>query len=618
MRAISWERWILPALAMLTFTAFCQVGQHDFVNYDDPLYVYRNSKLAQGLTTAGITWSFTALQVSNWHPLTWLSYLVDYELYGLRPGGYHLTNLLLHIAATLLLFSALRRMTGAVWRSAFVAALFAWHPLHVESVAWISERKDVLSAVFWMLGLWTYTHYAARPSWRRYSLLAGCLALGLMAKPMLVTFPLVLLLLDYWPLGRCGSSETGERLEIGRAVRLFCEKLPLLALSAASAWITLKAQRDALIPADELPFALRAGNALVSYVGYLGKTIWPHGLSFHYPHPGDALSALPILGASALLLGASAGAFALRRRAPYLLVGWLWYLGTLVPVIGLVQVGVQAMADRYTYLPLVGLFVAGVWGTADLARRLRVGLPIVASGAAGVLGILFALTWIQVGHWQNSFTLCEQALRVTERNDVAHFNLASAHTRYGSYDKAIEHFRRVIEINPRNYRAHGRVAFLLAARGQEEQSKRHRAAALWLISETADQRVRTSTPGSPEGELARKLAHGRTLAERGLLDRAASEFEQVLAVDPASLGARLALGSVLLASRQHEQAMERFREVLRLSPGEPAAHYKLGIALIQLGRFEEADSHLSAAAQRLGSHRRIRALLAGLQSRQGM
>ena len=605
-RSLSWERLIPPLLAALTFLAFCQVGEYDFINYDDATYVYKNPHLEAGLSSAGIAWSFTTLYFANWHPLTWLSYLLDHELFGLKPGGFHLTNLILHVVATTLLFAGLRRLTGAVWRSALVAALFAWHPLHVESVAWVAERKDVLSGTFWMLTLWAYAAYAARPSAWRYMGVAASLALGLMAKPMLVTLPFVLLLLDYWPLCRFADADSPACVERSRARQLLLEKLPLLVLVAASSWITIVAQGGAVAKVNELPLALRAGNALLAYVAYIGKTVWPQGLAVFYPHPGTALSTNLVLGASALLAGASFCAVRFRARRPYLTVGWLWYVGTLVPVIGLVQVGAQAMADRYTYIPLVGLFIAGVWGGAELLERCRVPRLWRGAGAVAVLGALFFATWLQVTHWRGSLALFEHAVRVTDENAIAHFNLAAAHMKRGHVDKAAVHYAESLRINERAFLVHGRLGGILAHQGQMEAARRHGAAALWLICEMdADPRSGwplsdgSSDPERPPLHVERGIA----LARQGVMNEASVEFEEALRLDPNSVDARLGLGTARLTQNRRADAISHYVEALR--PDHAAGHYKLGIALVKERRWDEAVEHLTIASRARPHHRGV-------------
>ncbi len=426
------------ALALLTLAAYLPMLHNGFVNLDDGFYVTGNPHVREGITRASVAWALTANVANNWHPLTLLSHQLDVHLFGLDPAGHHATSLLLHLANTLLLFAVLRGMTGALWRSAAVAALFAVHPAHVESVAWVAERKDVLSALFWILAMAAWTGYARRPSLSRYLLAALMMILGLMAKPMVVTLPFALLLLDVWPL---------ERLGLGWK-RLIAEKLPLLALSAAASLVTLRYQRTSLAPLDLVPWSLRLANAAVSYAAYLGKLLLPRNLAVFYPIP---LSIPPweVAGAAALLAALTALAVWKARQAPWLLAGWLWFLGTLVPVIGLVQVGRQGMADRYTYIPSIGLFVTIVWGIAwgiaALARERR--MILVTAAVAAILALAMG-TWIQVGYWRDSVALYRHTLAVTRGNYVAHLGLAKALVVKRDWEGAAEQYRAALALRP--------------------------------------------------------------------------------------------------------------------------------------------------------------------------
>ena len=406
------NRWLALAicllLALAVWAVFGQTLHHEFVNYDDRDYVYENPTITQGLSPNGIIWAFTHTHASNWHPLTTLSHMLDCQLYGLRPGGHHLTSVLIHGATVILLFLVLRKMTGATWRSAFVAAVFAIHPLRVESVAWVAERKDVLSGLFFMLTLWAYVHHTqmhesesgrACPYLRSpfYWLALLLFTLGLMSKPMLVTLPFVLLLLDYWPLNRLSSSAPGTRRSLLAAwVRLCLEKIPFLLLATAACVATLVAQRRAIVPLQDMGFHARIGNALAAYATYLGQMLCPMGLAVLYPHPGRYLSAWTVGWSALVLLSISAGVMVGRRKHPYLLVGWLWYLGMLVPVIGLMQVGDQARADRYTYLPQIGLYLLVAWGAVELCGCRRWRCVVLGSAAAAIIaGLLVGLMFKQ-------------------------------------------------------------------------------------------------------------------------------------------------------------------------------------------------------------------------------
>jgi hypothetical protein len=425
---------LAAALAILTLAAFLPSLGNGFINLDDGIYVTGNPMVKQGLTREGFAWAWTGNVANNWHPLTVLSHMLDCTLFGLNAAGHHGTSLLLHVANVLLLFEVLRRMTGALGRSAAVAGLFAVHPLHVESVAWVAERKDVLSALFWILAMGAWARYARQPSIGRYLLVALMMVLGLMAKPMVVTLPFALLLLDVWPL---------RRVRIGW---LIMEKLPLLALSAVASLVTLRYQTTSLVPLEVLPWRLRLANAAISYVVYLGKTILPRKLAVFYPIPIE-IPAWKAMGAAVLILALTALAIWKARKAPWFLVGWLWFLGTLVPVIGLIQVGRQAMADRYTYIPSIGLFLAICWGLPALSanRRWRTAL---AGATVLVLLVLAAATWVQVRHWRNSATLFQHALAVTRGNYVAHVALAKALAAKRDWTGAAEHYREALALRP--------------------------------------------------------------------------------------------------------------------------------------------------------------------------
>jgi tetratricopeptide (TPR) repeat protein len=502
------------ALVLLTTAAFGRSLNNGFVNYDDPEYVTSNPGVKGGLSAAGLRWAFTASDVLNWHPLTWISLQLDYQLYRLRPWGYHLTSVLLHAGSSVLLFLALRRMTGAVWRSAAVAALFALHPLHVESVAWVAERKDVLSTFFGMLALWAYADYARRPGVGRYLLVFAALALGLLAKPMLVTWPCLLLLLDYWPLGR---------LRRGGPVPLrlvLAEKLPLFALAAVSCAVALFAQGrgGAIESLQEVPLGVRCANALVSYVAYLGMALWPAHLAPFYPHPGGALPWWQPAAAAVLLAGITALAAATAWRRPYLLVGWLWYVGTLVPVIGLVQVGDQTRADRYTYVPLVGLFLAAAWGLADLAaHRPALRWPVIAAAVLG-LAACFVCTVRQVGYWHDSQALWAHALRVTADNYVAENNLGLALLQDGRPEEAEGHFRAAVRFKATYARGYANLGLAL-----DEQGKLAEAAACY--SRALEIRPDLAATHNNLGIVLGKLGRG---------DEAIAQLTEAVRLDPES------------------------------------------------------------------------------------
>jgi len=540
---------ICVCLAVATVAVYWPVGGYGFTNFDDPGYVSENPHVLAGLTWEGVRWAFTNAQEANWHPLTWLSHMLDCQLFGPSAGRHHLVNVGLHALSILLLFLVLARMTGRRWPSAMVAALFALHPLHVESVAWISERKDVLSALFWMLTMGAYVLYAERPSVIRYLPVFVFLALGLMAKPMLVTLPFVLLLLDFWPLGRLPQTAAWK----AAALRLVAEKIPLLLLVAASSVVTYVVQQKggAVMSTDLCPFDQRVPNAPVAYVAYLAKTVWPAGLAVFYPydfHLPAWQAAFSAVGLVVVMLLA----LALLRRRPYVAVGWFWYLGTLVPVIGLVQAGNQAMADRYTYVPLVGIFVAAVWFVADWTAWWRHRMKALVPAAAAALIGFAAVTFNQVGYWSDSETLFRHALAVTVDNEVAHGNLGNALAEKGETDEAIREFREVLRVNPNSEMAHNNLGNALAKRGQMDEAIREFRTALNLKPEFA-------------------YAHnnlGLALAVRGQQDEAIREFRTALNLQPGYAAAHKNLGLALAARGQTGEAIRHYQEALRLQPDD--------------------------------------------------
>ena len=534
------DTWTVPTICGLLLLAvalaFGQTAGHQFVSYDDDNYVYRNPQVASGLTARGVVWAFTSGHASNWHPLTWLSHMLDVQLYGLNAGGHHLTNVLLHAAVAILLFLVLWRMTGALWRSAFVAAVFAVHPLRVESVAWVAERKDVLSGLFFMLTLWAYVGYARRPfSPGRYLTVAVLFGLGLMAKPMLVTLPFVLLLLDYWPLGRTGLPAAGRSSPFSR--RVVIEKLPLLVMAAASSVATFFAQGEAVIPVDAIPISSRIANALVSYVAFIGKLFYPVGLAAFYPYPENGLPIWEVVASTLALAGISAAVLVWRRRFPYLFVGWFWYVGMLVPVIGLVQVGSQSMADRYTYLPQVGLCLSITWGVAQLAscRRQRRWVCGVASALAVL--ILMGFAWRQTSYWRNSEMFWTHSLDCAPDSYIILNNLGNTLVGVGKIDEAITHYRRALEIKPVSAEGHSNLGNALARRGQVGEAIAHYRKSLEIQPGLADTHYNL----------------GIVLADGGQVDEAIFHFQKVLEINPADTEARDRLGLVLQQRGQPEQ-----------------------------------------------------------------
>jgi tetratricopeptide (TPR) repeat protein len=559
---------ICAALVILTIVAFSGVTSNAFLNYDDDVYVTDNPHVLGGLTGANFAWALTSTDAANWHPVTWMSHMLDVQMFAKDAARHHLTSLVLHAANSVLLLFLLFRMTGAVWPPALVAALFAIHPLHVESVAWVAERKDVLSTLFWLLTLLAWLHWLARKTPARYALVLALFAVGLMAKPMLVTLPFTLMLFDYWPLKRASFPP------------LWKEKLPLFAMSLASCVVTVIAQKagGALQSLSGIPFPARIANATVAYAWYLVKTVWPASLAVFYPYP-VSLPAGRVAGAALLLCGLTALAFRLARRAPYVLFGWLWFLGTLVPVIGLVQVGAQATADRYTYVPLIGLFVAIAWGLAAAVEARPAARYAVAFSAAGVLVALLPVTRAQVRTFSDNVSLFKRALAVTANNGVAHNNLGLALMGQGKADEAVEHYREALRIKPGYVEAQNNLAVALRELGLNEESVEQLGRALAL------------DPDSPSAH----VNLGNALVARNEIDAAIEHYRHALRSRPAFFDAEQNLGLVLDRLGRHDEAIAHFRRALALRPDEPATHLGLGIALSANGAFDDAMAQLDEA-----------------------
>ncbi len=580
-------------LVLATLTVYWQVGNYEFVNFDDDKYIIENFHVQKGLTRDSVIWAFTATHVSNWHPLTWLSHMLDFQLYGLNPSGHHLTNVFFHLVNTLLLFLVLKLMTGALWRSGLVAALFAVHPLHVESVVWVAERKDVLSTLFWMLTLWAYLGYTKRPGVKRYLVILLAFALGLMAKPMLVTLPFVLLLLDYWPLKRIELGQSAIGLPAAsqpstiankpgaQAFRLLLEKTPMFVLAAVSSVVTFIVQKSggAVGALETYPFKIRMANALLSYVIYLKKMIWPQNLAVFYPHPGQSLPMWQAAGAGLLLVVVSIAVIRAGRRYPYLPVGWLWYVGTLVPVIGLVQVGDQAMADRYTYVSLIGLFIVVAWGVPDVARSWRYGKSALALATGSLLVALMVSTSLQLKHWKNSLTLFDHALSVTENNYLAHLNFGAALADQERTEEAITHYHRSLQIAPNYAKAYNNLGLALAQQGKNDEATAHYLKALQLNPDYA-------------------RAHnnlGVVLTRTGEFEKAIAHYYEALTLEPDWVEVYNNLANAFLTQGKFDQAIFYYSEILRLKPNYAEAHNNMAITLASRGRFLEASVHYSEA-----------------------
>jgi tetratricopeptide (TPR) repeat protein len=544
------ELLICLLLVMVTFAVYWQVRNYAFVHIDDSQYVTENQHVQDGLSIESIIWAFSSQHAANWHPITWLSHMLDIELYGLNPGAHHQTNLIFHIANALLLFFAFRKMTSNLWQSGFVAALFALHPLHVESVAWVAERKDVLSTFFWMLTMFSYARYAAHPGINRYLPVVGFFLLGLMAKPMLVTLPFVLLLLDFWPLRRMqfnAPADDGHKLQQrSQGLLIFWEKIPLFSLAVASSVMTFLAQKSggAVGSMELYPLTTRVANALVAYVKYIGKMIWPANLAVFYPY-SESLPGWQVIGAGALLGLITFAAIRSFGQRPWFVVGWLWFLGTLVPVIGLVQVGLQAMADRYTYIPLIGVFIIVAWGVPELLHRWRHKEKLLGLTAISVIIMLGITSWMQTRYWENNHALFKHALDVTEKNYLAHNAFGNALKEEGKSSEAIRHYLRALEIRPDYAAPHYSIGHTLAAKGNYEDATNH--------------------------------------------------FQKALQIKPDYAEAHDNLGYAFMMQGKIEQAILHYSEALRMKPDDAEVHNRLGLALVSQGQFDNAVIHFQKA-----------------------
>jgi tetratricopeptide (TPR) repeat protein len=564
-------------LVLAVAAVFGVTVQYGFVNYDDPLYVYENPHVNGGFTGHEAAWVFTHSYASNWHPLTWLSHMLDWQLYGPWAGGHHLTNVLLHAATAVLLFLVLRWMSGRLWPSAIAAAVFAVHPLRVESVAWVAERKDVLSGLFFVLTIAAYVWYVRRSfSIGRYLVVMAAFALGLMAKPMLVTLPFVLLLLDYWPLRRF----EGEAVR-GKYIRLIAEKIPLVAMVVGSCAITLNAQIDAIKPMDYVSLPERIGNALVAYVAYLGQFFCPANLAVLYPHPQNSLAVWQIVGALVALAAISAAALKWRKEQPHLLVGWLWFLGMLVPVIGLVQVGEQAMADRYTYLPQIGLCIAVVWAVADFTARRAYGARACGIAAILIVAAMMASSTQQTTVWQDSVTLWSRSIACAANSATAHNNLAKALDECGRREDAADEWRKALKVDPNHSNANKNFADALVACGRLEEAIGH--------YEKAVQR--------DPAYVSAHINYANALIGLGRIDEAMVQYQAALKLDPNSEKAHYNYANALRGGGQIEEAVVHFQAALKIDPNFAKALTGLGVALGQGGHTDEAIAKLKKAVE---------------------
>jgi tetratricopeptide (TPR) repeat protein len=550
-------------LVIVTLVVYMQTGNHEFISLDDPSYVTGNRHVTSGLTGNDILWAFTSVDVFNWHPITWLSHMTDARLYGMNPRGHHLTSVGIHTVSAVLLLFILLRITGVLWQSSFVAALFALHPLHVESVAWVAERKDVLSAFFWFLTLLLYAEYVTKRKPAQYMLALCSFMLGLMAKPMVVTLPLILLLMDFWPLGRFRHDEIEQEPHqlATKVLELITEKIPFFVCSLLSGFVTIYAQHKggATRTLDELPFLLRSENALIAYVKYIIKTIWPHDLAVLYPMP-SAATLWQVIGSLLILIMVSVSAIRAGRRFPYLPVGWFWFLITLLPVIGLLQVGSQSMADRYSYIPVIGLFIMVAWGVSDLSKGLRYQKHILTLFACVIIAASTVLTWHQLGFWRDSISLYRHTLDVTKGNYLILNNLGLVLAEKGDSDAAIKAYQESLRIKPDYSKAHYNLGLVLAEKGEVDAAINEFHAAVRI-------------------EPNYMKAHsnlGLTLAKKGDLDAAIREYTTALLISPDDKITHYLLGCAFEIKGELDAAIREYQAALRISPNDTNARNNLG------------------------------------------
>jgi len=600
-------------LALVTLLVYLPVRQHSFLRFDDADYVTDNGMVQSGLTWAGIKWAFTTFHSCNWHPLTWLSHMLDVQLFGAGPAGPHLVNVLFHAANTVLLFVLLRRLTGALWRSALVAALFALHPLHVESVAWVAERKDVLSGFFFLLTLLAYAHYVERSKVQSprskvfYWLVWLGFALGLMSKPMLVTLPLVLLLLDYWPVQRFNGSTVQ---------RLFLEKIPFFLLSAMSCAVTFVAQKQGGAVRSLTSFSVgeRVGNALASYAQYLVKMFWPVDLAIFYPHPGQWPAAQVVL-AAILIAGSCLVIVWFARRLPFAVTGWFWFLGMLIPTIGLVQVSNQSMADRYTYLPSIGVFIILAWGAGEAFVRWRLPKAVIGIATGLVLIACAVRTGDQLRYWRDGERLFRHALAVTDRNFVAENNLGNVLLDKGQVDEAMTHYQKALELQPRYADACNNLGSALLEKNRVDEAITCYQKALELQPDYALAHNNLGNALLRKGQVDEAIAHyqkslaiqpdyanawnnlGTAFRQKGHLDEAITDYCKALKIHPNHAQAHNNLGDVLLQKGQVDEAIAHFQMAVKIKPDFAEAHHNLGIILLQKGQTAAATTHFQKVVE---------------------
>jgi protein O-mannosyl-transferase len=639
--------WGIAALLfVVTLLVYSSAAQHTFISYDDPLYVTANIRVRAGLTWENFFWACRALDIGNWHPLTWMSHMLDIELFGLNPSGHHWVSVGIHAANAALLFWILTTLTKSKWPSAFVAAVFALHPLNVESVAWVAERKNVLCTFFAFLSIWAYSHYVRQPGWRRTLPVLIAFALALMSKPMVVTLPFLLLLLDFWPLDRwtvnesssAGKNTQKQFIKQGSStkhsldrqpvwIHLILEKLPLFGIAAIGSLIAIYAQRlsNDLRTVESLSFGVRLANAIVSYMEYLSKTIWPSNLAVFYPHPRNSLPPVLVALSGFCLVGLTTLIIWKARKFKYLAVGWFWYLGTMFPVIGIIQVGDQARADRYAYIPLIGVFIVIVWGIVSISSHYQCNRYLLSGAGLCVLLALGMITDRQLAYWKDSRTLFEHALASTENNYVAHDNLGAALRDIGNLEGAIEQFSKAVDTYPRITGAHRNIlantllslAAALQEKGRLEEAKEaiHRAIEINPSSALAYNNLasllsrlgkndealnfyRKALELKPETRLLAEIQFnlGNLFTEQGKRDEAIASFRQTLSWNPEHVQAKVNLGALLYLSGNFDEAISLYQQAIQQKP-DASAYYLLGLAMSEHGQIRESVQYFRLALQ---------------------
>jgi tetratricopeptide (TPR) repeat protein len=572
--------YIILLLAVIAIIPYLQVVNHAFISYDDDEYITKNLAVQNGLKLPAVAKAFSSGYAANWHPLTWISHMIDCQFFGLNPGAHHMVSVLFHVLNTMLLFLILRAMTGALWKSAFVAALFALHPMHVESVAWASERKDVLSAFFWMATMGSYFWYVNNKGRRRYLLVVLCYGLGLMAKPMLVSLPLVLCFLDVWPLRRVDFKKLSSLPTMSSVKTLLVEKIPLFFLSLASCIVTMVIQKTAGAVATPAAYPIgdRITNAIVSYGIYIWKMFVPTNMTIFYPRVLH-IEWTAVIFSLLFLVSVTVLSFKLVRSRPYVLTGWLWFLVTLVPVIGLIQVGSQAMADRYTYLPYIGLFMSVTWGACEWMGATRFGQRTLATAGMVFLLVFGITTWVQVGYWKDSTTVFTHALKVTKDNYIAYANLGIVSEDQGKVDRAVDYYEKALTINSNLLDVNNNLANIFASRGQRD----------WAI-----QCYERAIKINPKHYKVH-FNFGNALKDQGRHQEAIVEYEKALNLNSSDENVYFNLGIALEASGRLDEAIVRYEKALAIRPDYPDVHNNLGIALAKKGQIDEAIKHFREA-----------------------